>query len=220
MIHPCSRVGHVFRKTSPYTFPGGTEKVLYKNKLRLSEVWMDEWKMFFSAVFPKSKNVNAGDLSERKQLRSDLGCKSFRWYLENVYPESSLPLNFYHVGDVVHLQSGMCLDTLGRKAKEFAGVSECHHEGGFQTWSYTSDFEIRNGDLCLDAAIIDEVFAVRLWTCHGEGGNQVWRTRKAERIILHEVTGLCLVVVDKILGLAKCNLNGDFDWWLPGISGI
>lgn len=47
-----------------------------------------------------ARNVPVGDISSRRDLRDNLKCKSFRWYLENVYPESQMPLEYYYLGDV------------------------------------------------------------------------------------------------------------------------
>lgn len=45
--------------------------------------------------------VSAGDLTERKNLRERLQCKSFRWYLEKYYPESRLGNEFIAFGQVI-----------------------------------------------------------------------------------------------------------------------
>lgn len=52
LIVTCSHVGHVFRKATPYTFPGGTGKIINHNNARLAEVWMDEWRDFYYKISP------------------------------------------------------------------------------------------------------------------------------------------------------------------------
>ena len=46
-IHPCSHVGHIFRKKSPYSWGPSGGSVLKKNSIRLAEVWMDDYKQYY-----------------------------------------------------------------------------------------------------------------------------------------------------------------------------
>ena len=99
-IVPCSHVGHVFRKSSPYSFPGGSELVINRNNLRLIDVWTDEYKEYFHQIRPELRNYTAGDISKRLKLKKKLKCKTFAWYIKNIYPSAPIPKFFFHVGEV------------------------------------------------------------------------------------------------------------------------
>uniref|UniRef100_A0A8B9IAD1 Polypeptide N-acetylgalactosaminyltransferase n=1 Tax=Anser brachyrhynchus TaxID=132585 RepID=A0A8B9IAD1_9AVES len=171
-IVTCSHVGHVFRKATPYTFPGGTGHVINKNNRRLAEVWMDEFKDFFYIISPGVVKVDYGDVSVRKALRENLKCKPFSWYLENIYPDSQIPRRYYSLGEIRNVDTNQCLDNMGRKENEKVGIFNCHGMGGNQVFSYTADKEIRTDDLCLDVSRLNG--PVTMLKCHHMRGNQLW----------------------------------------------
>ena len=44
-VRPCSRVGHVFRKWSPYA--KNRKEHIIRNNIRVAQVWMDEFKFLY-----------------------------------------------------------------------------------------------------------------------------------------------------------------------------
>lgn len=93
---PCSRVGHIFRDETPYEMPGGSDKVIFGNEARFVDVWLDEYKGLFYAIVPSAGKLRT-DVSKRLELREKLQCKSFRWYLDNVFPEAPFNVNYTSV---------------------------------------------------------------------------------------------------------------------------
>uniref|UniRef100_A0A1B0FQB6 Polypeptide N-acetylgalactosaminyltransferase n=1 Tax=Glossina morsitans morsitans TaxID=37546 RepID=A0A1B0FQB6_GLOMM len=213
-IAPCSRVGHVFRKSTPYTFPGGTTEIVNHNNARLVEVWLDDWKEFYYSFYPGARKASAGDVSERKSLRERLNCKSFRWYLENIYPESLMPLDYYYLGEIRNAETETCLDTMGRKYGEKIGVSYCHGLGGNQVFAYTKRQQIMSDDLCLDAS--HTMGPVNMVRCHNMGGNQEWVYNNEYKSIRHTNTGHCLERPSRedptTPLLRPCNFNRGQQW--------
>uniref|UniRef100_A0AC34Q0I6 Polypeptide N-acetylgalactosaminyltransferase n=1 Tax=Panagrolaimus sp. JU765 TaxID=591449 RepID=A0AC34Q0I6_9BILA len=132
-IIPCSRVGHVFRKQHPYTFPGGSGNVFQKNTRRAAEVWLDEYKQHYLSQVPSAKFVNPGNFLLRMAYKAKLKCKSFGWFLREVYPELKVPevtTKHYAIK-----QNQLCLDSLGNtKAHQSPGMYTCHGTGGNQEW--------------------------------------------------------------------------------------
>ena len=49
---------------------------------------------YFQAFYlerPELRRVDVGDTSAQMQLRKDLGCKDFTWYLKNVATDMEIP---------------------------------------------------------------------------------------------------------------------------------
>uniref|UniRef100_A0A8C7H3R4 polypeptide N-acetylgalactosaminyltransferase n=1 Tax=Oncorhynchus kisutch TaxID=8019 RepID=A0A8C7H3R4_ONCKI len=105
-IIPCSRVGHVFRKKHPYIFPEGNANTYIKNTRRTTEVWMDEFKLFYYSARPAARGKSYGD---REELRKSLKCKSFKWYLDNVYPELNLHIPTLAADPITYLSLSLTL---------------------------------------------------------------------------------------------------------------
>ncbi|EDQ87587.1 uncharacterized protein MONBRDRAFT_37866, partial [Monosiga brevicollis MX1] len=106
---PCSRVYHIFRKGGgAYSLPGNH---VLKNKLRTATLWMDEFGWITRDVMG-NPHTELGPLKKMIDLRERLQCKSFKWYLETVFPESPLTdlRQILARGAIKNVGANVCLD--------------------------------------------------------------------------------------------------------------
>ncbi|XP_014663648.1 PREDICTED: polypeptide N-acetylgalactosaminyltransferase 11-like [Priapulus caudatus] len=210
-IIPCSRVGHVFRKRRPYGSPDGRDTAGF-NALRVAHVWMDDYKEYYFKIRPDQKNASYGDISERLALRKQLDCKSFKWYLENIYPELSLPStqarNANHVNSrqeyawrkpikkigqtqIMHKASGKCIHAKEGMYKKSSSLvlGACDSNDQKNLWTVTVQHELLLGGLlCMDADKYP-----RIMKCTTLGGTQQWQPAgKFGDRLYNPATGKCL----------------------------
>ncbi|XP_054767979.2 polypeptide N-acetylgalactosaminyltransferase 11-like [Lytechinus pictus] len=218
-IVPCSRVGHVFRKRRPYGSPSRQDTTT-KNAVRVAEVWMDEYKEHFYNVQPRARDITYGDISSRLALREKLNCKSFKWYLDTVYPEIRTPDDnkgksdgvvrggaqrierkaaptSLRKGKLKHVSTGLCLVPntveLVKGTELILGGCEFLGSTKTKTWYQTSVEELKLGDaICMDMMEGNPASTPQLRKCDGMGGSQRWRIKNKK--IYHPVTGQCLSI--------------------------
>lgn len=199
-IAPCSHVGHLFRKSSPYSFPGGVGDTLNANLARVALVWMDEWKDFFFKIHPEvAVYAHNQSISERLDLRHNkLKCKSFKWYLDTIWPGHFMPMQDRFFGKIRNQKNKKCLQS--PRTKTFgqpygvASVVDCIIElYAPQMFILTPDGYIKTDDsVCLDAPEYkDSESEVRIMACNTLD-RQKWRWDKDSSKIVHQASGKCL----------------------------
>jgi polypeptide N-acetylgalactosaminyltransferase len=117
-----------------------------------------------------------GNITERIKLRERLQCKSFKWYLDNIYPELFIPGEAVASGEVRNHGFGakICLDSPANQqsAKKPLGTFLCHLQQKNQFWQMSKFGEIRGREYCLDYSDEEEHTEVVLDRCHEMIGNQ------------------------------------------------
>ncbi|XP_051870740.1 polypeptide N-acetylgalactosaminyltransferase 10-like [Pristis pectinata] len=225
---PCSRVGHIYRKYVPYTFPGGGG--LPRNLKRVAEVWMDEYAEYLYQRRPEFRHVSAGDMNLQKELRNSLNCKSFKWFMTEVawdlpkyYPPIEPPASAW--GEIRNVGTGLCVDSKHGSSGSQLKLDVCIKDGEDEPWSHEQIFtlgwreDIRPGDFlhvrkyCFDA--ISQNSQVTLFDCHGMRGNQLWKYKKG-KILYHPVSNSCMdcSAKDKNIFMNICNPSSPTQQWI------
>ncbi|XP_007435738.1 probable polypeptide N-acetylgalactosaminyltransferase 8 [Python bivittatus] len=111
-VLPCSRIAHLERAHKPYLLD--LSLAMKRNALRVAEVWMDEYKsmVYYAWNIPlENSGIDYGDVSSRKELRKRLNCKSFDWYIKNVYPNLVPQITIVGYGTMKNtLSENHCID--------------------------------------------------------------------------------------------------------------
>lgn len=217
-ITSCSRVGHIFRRHSPYKYPGGVGKVLNSNLARAATVWMDEWAEFFFKFNPSIAEIrDQQDVADRVMLRKSLQCKSFKWYLDTVWPQHFFPTHERWFGRIKNGR-GACLGIT-------SGMSGLGGPAEGITCGSDLDLErllvfSREGRIMGDEGLCLELGNGRvLWKSCSESEKQLW-VQKGPRLKTKDGLCLTLVVGDKnedggvhdSLKVRKC-VEGDGQIW-------
>ncbi|KAF0873948.1 GLTL6 protein, partial [Crocuta crocuta] len=225
---PCSRVGHIYRKYVPYKVPSGTS--LARNLKRVAETWMDEFAEYIYQRRPEYRHLSTGDISAQKELRKQLKCKDFKWFMAAVawdvpkyYPPVEPPPAAW--GEIRNVAANLCVDSKHGATGTELRLDICVKDGSERTWSHEQLFtfgwreDIRPGEplhtrkFCFDA--ISHNSPVTLYDCHGMKGNQLWGYRK-DRTLFHPVSSSCVDCnpAEKKIFMARCDPLSETQQWI------
>ncbi|XP_067680956.1 N-acetylgalactosaminyltransferase 7-like isoform X1 [Haliotis asinina] len=199
---PCSRVGHIYHYTMPFTFKGS---YLEKNNVRTAEGWMDEYKEYLYRQYPALRTMKV-NVTDQMELRKRLGCKSFKWYMENVaydvtkdYP---LPPQNVVWGNIKERHGTQCLRKYDRKLI----LGACEQYGEY--FRYNTAGQMSVGEFCLEYR--GKGFAFPMCP---DGYKHPWEWNQETGLIRHPVLKKCIQSGVQLI-LAECNNTVQTQQWI------
>jgi polypeptide N-acetylgalactosaminyltransferase len=162
-------------------------------------------------------NVDFGNVSERVELRNNLQCKSFKWFIDNIYPEMEIPNNV-GAGFIKNNASNHCLDYpyVAANMKSPLGIYVCHNLGGNQYLEFSQTGNIMRNQRCLERSPSEELVFV---PCNNFQPLQKWTYNQTTYQIYHESSAKCLsynlnaFLRPSVPLLEPCDLNSDKQKW-------
>ncbi|XP_006891426.1 PREDICTED: probable polypeptide N-acetylgalactosaminyltransferase 8 [Elephantulus edwardii] len=209
-VLPCTRIAHIERHHKPYAADLGT--VLKRNALRVAEIWMDEYKhMVYMAwnVPLQHSGIDYGDVSSRKALREKLKCKSFDWYLKNVYPILKPIPSIVGYGRMKNaLDESICLDQ-GPIPGNTPIMYSCHSFSSQNVYYHlTGQFyvgaliaEINTEDRCLTDPGEGENPTLEPCVKAAQKGLHIYWDFKQEKAVINKSTKRCLEIKKNSAGI-------------------
>ncbi|CAI9176135.1 unnamed protein product [Rangifer tarandus platyrhynchus] len=224
-ILPCSRVGHLYRNEDAHS--QHEREATLQNKVRIAETWLGSFKETFYRHSPEALSLSkAGkpDCVERQQLQRRLGCRTFHWFLANVYPELyPLERRPRFSGKLHNTGLGFCADCAVEGAAPGCAVvlAPCSDAQQRQRLEHAGRRAIRSGGprhLCFDV----RGEQVILQNCT-EGAQQHW-DHQENGMIVHILSGKCMEAVvqenNKDLYLRECDGKASQLWRFDNISTV
>lgn len=200
-------LGHLFRKSSPYTFPGGVSEVVYSNTARAAMVWMDEWADFYFKFTPEASSLRSKiNVDKRLELRQRLKCKSFKWYLTKIWPQHFFPMDNRFFGKIRNKANNVCLrKPIGKGATNqpmgIAQMENCLPEDNLiEMFVMTKQGYIMTDDsVCIgpdtnaedvDTEVDDFEGVISIMAC-SDNKKKRWKYDKETLQVIQESSGFC-----------------------------
>lgn len=222
---------HYFQNTGAYdplmSLRGGENLELSL----IAETWLDSFKETFYKHSPEAfalSKAEKPDCTERLQLQRRLGCRTFHWFLANVYPELFPSEHRPRFSGKLHNTGlGFCVDC--QAEGDLLGcammLAPCSDSRRQQHLEHTGRKEIHFGSpqhLCLD--VRREQVILQNCTAEGPAIHQQHWDFQENGMIVHILSGKCMEAVvqenNKDLYLRQCDGKASQLWRFDDVRAV
>jgi len=208
-IDPCSKVGHIAHDEPIEIDEEYLDFTVY-NKMRIAEMWMEDFKWNFYRRCPRARYLDVPDVSERVELHNKLQCGNFPWFIKNIAADAFLvPYKELITHGEIRPQTDedICLDSnnVHGNPGSVVDLAPCMLLGKGQYFELTDQSEIRQNaisELCISLNADGEVVTEKCgypWTDPTE--EQLWLFMP-DGHIYHISTNKCLTYNMKTMSVS------------------